>query len=726
MELLAPVGSISALKAAIGAGADALYLGLSEHNARIKANDFNVSNLKEWVDYAHLFGVKVHITLNTAVRDDEIDRVMFLAQTAVAAGADALIVSDLGIFSLLAKRTNIPLHLSTQAGVQNYLDARFASLLGATRVITARETLSGDLSKIVCEVPETECFIQGALCVSFSGGCLLGSLEYGSSGNRGVCNQACRLRYKALNECGELIKEGYFLSPFDLCVGSDILGLQEKGVVSAKIEGRLKRASYVYNAVKYYRAILDGKDASEFFQNMQTAFNRGFTKGYTLRKSDRIINGKVPAHIGVFIGFIEKTVDKNGYKYAYLKTDRALRAGDGAKILRNGVEVGGSDVTSVHYDDEYQVIPVSGGVKAGDEVRLTTDYLQTVFAENIVNKRKVTFTVNGIVGEKMCIQASCDGISVEVYSHFLLDRGKDPTNASIYEKLSKLGNSDFDLSAYNSEIMEPVFIPVKELNSLRRELVGKLRSELIRKNTSKFYFRDEKSSIEEVSRKKEIICEVQDDLTALSSIADSYVLNLKTFTPEKVKEFVLKAKGKPVYLRMPKIARECDVSYIIKLLEECPDAGIFADNLYAVQIARQMKRRYIAGTGLNVFNMVTESLFSDADHVMSSLEWNDGGDTIFVAGKLPLMSFAHCPVSVVYDRKCSSCKRDIDNLYYTNMDKRYLIRRNVWRDCSFTMYDDVIAKRKYDHRKSSFYSFVAISDGEKKMLLSMIKEEKGV
>ena len=171
MELLAPAGTIAALKAAIKGGANAVYLGLGEHNARLKSNDFTTNNVSEWVGYAHLFGVKVYVTLNTAVKDDEICRVISIAECAARSGADALIVSDLGLASILSTICNVPLHLSTQAGVQNSLDALALKQLRIKRVILARETPSDDIPEIKKQVEEVEIFAQGALCVSFSGGC---------------------------------------------------------------------------------------------------------------------------------------------------------------------------------------------------------------------------------------------------------------------------------------------------------------------------------------------------------------------------------------------------------------------------------------------------------------------------------------------------------------------------------------------------------------------------
>lgn len=722
MELLAPVGSISALKAAIHAGADAVYLGLGEHNARIKSVDFNAENIKDWVEYAHLFGVKVHLTLNTALKDDELARALSLAKIAVESGIDALIISDLGLLSLLRGMTDIPIHLSTQAGVQNHLDARFAAKLGVDRVILAREALFSDIPLIRKEVSEVECFVQGALCVCFSGGCLLGSIDYDASGNRGVCNQGCRFFYTATDADGKVLKSGYLLSPRDLSLGEKAIALEKIGVDSLKIEGRLKRPAYVEAAVSYYRDILEGKEHALSLEALKTAFNRGFTAGYTLKKSDPIVGTKVPAHIGINVGFIEKIAERSGFKYAYFRSKKQLRKGDGAKILRDGVEVGGSDVTSVTESDGYTIIPVSAGVKAGDEVRLTTDSAQVENAENLKNRLPLSLRVTGAVGEKLKAIGSCKGIFFEAESESFLQESKQDGNFVLKEKLSKLGETDFAIAEYVDDISGSVFLPPREINFVRRLVTDGIRNALIKMNTPSYRF-DLALPKEEVPLHRKIKTLVETD-GSIYPEADAYILNLSSFSSKSVKAALREIKGKAGYLRLPKIAREKDVDFIRQVLFEVKDAKIYADNLYAVELARELSRGYIAGFGLNVFNRKTTALLRDADFICGSIEYPFAGDTVFCGGKIPLMSFAHCPFSVVYDRGCDQCPRTDDKMFYSTADKRYVIRRNVWRDCAFTMYKDKLTLRRETAAKNKFYSFVGLNEAEKQELLAYKEAER--
>ena len=727
MEILAPAGSILALKAAIGGGANAVYLGLGEHNARIKASDFTTDNLSEWVSYAHLFGVKVYVTLNTAVKDEELPRVVELARIAAAAGADALIVSDLGLCKVLSEVTDIPLHLSTQAGVQNALDVAALKGLRIKRVILSRETPLSDIPEIKKQVEEVEIFAQGAICVSFSGGCLLGSKMYGMSGNRGVCNQACRLTYTATDENGRVLKTGKLLSPKDLSLGETVTELASIGVASIKIEGRLKRPAYVYAAVKYYRDLLDGKDAAASLKNLSESFNRGYFDGYTLCKSKPLINVKTSSHIGMPIGKVVSVESKNGYKFARVTSTYPIGKGDGVKILRNGVEVGGSDVTSVKEDRGCYVIPVSDGVKAGDELRLTTNAKAVLAAERIKNTLPVTFVVKGKAGEPLKITAHCGDVSKTLQSTSVAGRSNSSDNIALLEKLSKVGNTDFTLKNVVDCTAEPLFLAASELNELRRTLLSALRAELIRVNTPKYRFFSELPLSSALPQKTGIVFEVEDlNYGKEYDAATAFVLSPEVLDEEKLCAFLSSAGGRACYLRLPRVLRNAEAPALEKVFAAVPGLGVYADNLYAVAFARRLGCRYVAGFGLNVFNAGTASLFSDADLVAASVEDHRQGNLFFRAGKVALMSFAHCPISVVYGVDCGSCGKRYNKVYYENADGRYLVKRRESASCDFTLYEDkVTLYRKPAGTKNLFYRFIGLNEQEKRDMIKVVSEDIG-
>ena len=293
LELLSPAGDADALNAAVRGGADAVYLGLGSFNARRNADNFTAESLRDACDYAHLRGARVYVTLNTVVLPDEIDAALTCADTAFAAGADALIVQDIGIAQRLADAfPSCPVHLSTQANIHDSWGVEAAALLGVERITLARELSLEEVAQISrCAARhgiQTEAFVHGALCVCYSGQCLMSSLIGQRSANRGLCAQACRLPYALLcNEQAVASVEGEFLlSPKDLC-GIDLIPqLVEAGVTSFKIEGRMKSAEYVHTVTKVYRraldALLEGQATVDPADHraLSSAFSRGFTTAY--------------------------------------------------------------------------------------------------------------------------------------------------------------------------------------------------------------------------------------------------------------------------------------------------------------------------------------------------------------------------------------------------------------------------------------------------------------
>ena len=246
VELLAPSGNEEALFAAINNGADAVYLGLSSFNARIKADNFNTDNIRKITHFAHLFGVKVYITVNTIIKNNEVNEFLNMIDECVNAKVDAFIIQDYGVAYLLKSRyKDIVMHASTQLGIHNLSGALVAQKLGFKRIILSRETTLEDIKNIKQNTDlEIEYFIQGALCVSFSGNCYMSSLISGLSGNRGKCQQYCRKKYAAmLND--EFISKEYHLSTKDLCLIKRLRDLVDAGVCSFKIEGRLRHVGYV-------------------------------------------------------------------------------------------------------------------------------------------------------------------------------------------------------------------------------------------------------------------------------------------------------------------------------------------------------------------------------------------------------------------------------------------------------------------------------------------------
>ena len=318
-ELLAPAGNMECLKAAILAGCDAVYLGGNMFGARSFANNFDYDELKEAVNYAHTYGVKVYVTTNTLIYENEVERFTEYVTYLNSIHVDAIIMQDIGMMDKMRKEfPNMEIHASTQMHIHNEEGVKLVKELGLTRAVLARETDYQTIKKIKENVDiELEIFVHGALCISYSGQCLMSSLIGNRSGNRGTCAGSCRHKYDVLNENLEKINnDKYNLSTKDLNSLDNLEKLIKTGADSFKIEGRMKSKSYVYLVVKLYRMAIDSyfeKGKVEINENdledLKITFNRLFTKGFLFNtENNDIINPYRPNHLGVEIG---KVIDYN-------------------------------------------------------------------------------------------------------------------------------------------------------------------------------------------------------------------------------------------------------------------------------------------------------------------------------------------------------------------------------------------------------------------------------
>ena len=311
-ELLAPAGNIESFYAAINAGCDAVYLGGKVFGARAFSNNFTNEQILEVVNYAHLYGVKVYITCNTLIYEDEVESFMEYIEYLHKISVDAVIIQDIGMMDLIRKTfPNLEIHASTQMHIHNLEGAKLLSSLGIKRVVLARETSIEEIKKIKESTNiDLEIFVSGALCMSYSGQCLMSSLIGNRSGNRGSCSQSCRMKYDLYNDETKLSSDSYLLSTKDLNTLEYIGELIDLGIHSIKLEGRMKSEYYVYQAVKLYRSAINSYienkkvniDCKEV-EKLQTIFNRNFTKGFLFNESnDNFLNSFRPNHMGIKIG----------------------------------------------------------------------------------------------------------------------------------------------------------------------------------------------------------------------------------------------------------------------------------------------------------------------------------------------------------------------------------------------------------------------------------------
>ncbi|MDF2927970.1 DUF3656 domain-containing protein [Anaerospora sp.] len=507
IELLAPVGSQEALIAAVESGADAVYLGGKAFGARHYAPNFTDEELADAVRFAHLRGVFVYVTVNTLVDDSEIRMLEEYLVSLYNIGVDAIIVQDIGVASI-AKRVvpKLALHASTQMTVHNLDGVVFLAQQGFTRVVLAREVSLEDIRYICKHSPiEIETFIHGALCISYSGQCLMSSLIGGRSGNRGRCAQPCRLPYTLVNQDGQDVLENcdngeYLLSPKDLNTIELIPELIEGGIVSFKIEGRMKRPEYVAVVVDTYRRAIDSyllnqetyQVTDQTQKNLAQIFNRDFTTAYLQRKEGRqMMSDRRPNNRGVRIGRV--IAYDSADKTAVIKLDEALAIGD---MVEFWVKVGGrvnTSVTSITVQGKpvtqaeagiEVTIPVHGpGIRVSDRVFKTFDARLMEQARSFFNapaavrRIPVDIQVEAVLGSPLVIKMlDADGYTGEAKTAFIAEPAlKRPlTEETIAKQVDRLGTTVFELRSLECRIDGQLMVPVSEINEARRNAVEAL------------------------------------------------------------------------------------------------------------------------------------------------------------------------------------------------------------------------------------------------------------
>jgi putative protease len=501
-ELLAPAGSREALVAAVQNGADAVYLGGRRFNARRSADNFSDEELTEAIEYAHVRDVKVYVTVNILLADGELPEAVRFLRTIYNAGADAAIVQDLGLIKLA--RQVIPeleLHASTQMTAHNVPGVLFLRDLGVKRVVLAREL---DLDS-VREIKErtgmqVETFIHGALCVCYSGQCLMSSMIGGRSGNRGRCAQPCRLEYQLLDDRGQTVVDPgrvgeYLLSPRDLNLSLHIPELIKAGIDSFKIEGRMRRPEYVATVTRIYRSLIDraltGEDyvvTEEESAELAQIFNRDFTTGYFFGvPGANLMSYKRPNNRGTRLGRVRRYDRKTGL--AEIELEAPLRAGDGIEVwVTRGGRVG-TEVSELFVNNRKVVFAPAGTVAAlrldghihpGDRVFKTNDVqlmekaVQTYSSSRETKRIPLNFKVRARVGEPLLLEASDpEGVIARVHTGAVGEeaRKKPLTGDFLAGQLDRLGNTPFALSSLECDIEGDVMIPVSEINDARRRVV---------------------------------------------------------------------------------------------------------------------------------------------------------------------------------------------------------------------------------------------------------------
>ena len=485
------------LRAAVTAGADAVYLGLDEFNARRNAGNFTLDNLAQACDYAHLRGVSVYVTLNVEILPSEIDRALQLARSAYLAGADAFIVQDVGLAAELHRSLpQAPLHISTQMNIHNAAGIAAVAQFGARRITLARElslTEIADLSALAAEFGmEVECFAHGALCICYSGQCLMSSMIGGRSANRGLCAQACRLPYElhSATSDGALEAPGeHLLSPRDLCT-VDLLGeLASAGVASLKIEGRMKSPEYVHEVVSVYREVLDTKGSATdgHRARLAEAFSRGFTTAYLEgKRGNDIMSYGRPNNRGVFVGRVSRVADG----VAAIVPEKPLHHGDVVEFWTNRGHFAATVDDAQPGKRGEVLISVDRKTGKGDRVFRVRNAAAVFENDELCPRIPVSGLVVLRIGERAYMRfETCDGAHhAEVWGDTVESaRTKPITGSDVQDHVNRLGQTPFAFEcacadgsiALQVELDEGVGMGFSQLHRLRAEALDRLEREML-------------------------------------------------------------------------------------------------------------------------------------------------------------------------------------------------------------------------------------------------------
>lgn len=518
VELLAPVGDWNCLKAAVQNGADTVYFGVEQFNARMYAANFNVEDMKQVIDYCKLRNVKTNLTLNTLLENCEFDNAVDLAKEAYKAGVDAIIVQDLGLAKYLIDNIpGLPIHASTQMTVHNLQGVLKLEKLGFDRVVLSRELSCEEIEYICknCKV-EIETFIHGALCICYSGQCLFSSVVGGRSGNRGKCAGPCRLPYELISENAETherksIDKGYLLSTKDLCGIAYLPRLIQAGVKCFKIEGRMKSPEYVATVTRIYRKyidmvlnnddfIIDEKDINDLMQ----VFNRGgFSDGHLDSKHNRnLIFPEKPSNMGIYLGTIKKYNSNKGHITLQLEEDLELGdsisvSNEASKYLVSELMIKNVNQKKVSANTEVTIGRMKGNIKVGDKVYRISSKALSDFAkasyDNCENKKiplncTVTIKKNTPISMEIstnkntCYNELYSSIYVKEISNMIpIDALKTPISVErVVKQISKTTNTPFSFENITVLLDDGLYVPsISTLNELRRTALEKVEQEIL-------------------------------------------------------------------------------------------------------------------------------------------------------------------------------------------------------------------------------------------------------
>ena len=702
IELLAPVGSFDSLKAAVQNGANAVYLGGKDFSARASANNFDREELKEAVKYAHIRDVRVFVTTNTLIKQNELEDFVEYAKFLYDIDVDAIIMQDIGAAMLIHELLpDFELHASTQMVAHSLEDVQYLESIGFKRVVLARE-LTVEEIRYICDNTnvDIEIFVHGALCVCYSGGCLMSSMIGNRSGNRGRCAQPCRQKYTMIDiSTGEEIHNNgdYLLSTKDLNTIEEIDKIIDTGVLSLKIEGRMKKPEYVATVIKSYRDAIDEYETTkkvnisdETMEDLYTIFNRKFTKGLILGEvGDEVMNSNVPNNQGLYVG---KVVDYNKKaKRLKIKLEGTLKKGDGINL--GGGTIGriikGKDITQIGYKGETIELDFIGEAKKNQLVFKTSD-------TDLIDRAQKTYTQDKEFAKSL-IDAEIS-IKLDSYPELrLIDKNENIVTVQgdklvekalkvalseekIETQIKKLGNTPYEIDQLKINLDEGVSMPISLINQMRREAIELLDNARISVKGRMYKDNDIKYSPKIYSRNADNKSKIRVKVNNIEALKSILNLDIDMIYYEDVSTIeqamtMANANNKKLIYSAPRIVRNREYKRLEKSEEYCKD-HVQISALGQVKYYKENSEsvKFDVDYYLNPFNSETINHYKkegaetvcisqelNLHEIKETTQYTDLEIETVAYGYIPMMLSEYCPMGVVArsckkDKRCANCK----------------------------------------------------------------------
>lgn len=679
VELLAPCGSIEALKQAIINGCDACYLAGNHFGARAYANNFSNDELIEAIKLAHLYNVKVYVTVNTLIYDYEFQKAMAYIDFLYNNDVDAVIIQDIGLLKNVRKYyPDLDVHASTQMTIHNKFGAELLAKEGVKRVVLARECSIDEIKQINQEVNiETEIFVHGALCVSYSGQCLMSSMIGGRSGNRGRCAQPCRKLYDLKVNDEIILKNKYLLSPRDLNTIKHLPEIIESGVTSLKIEGRMKSPEYVAIVVSTYRKAIDmyyrSKEitlSNDDLNDLKQIFNRGFTKGFIFGDNGKsFINHDINKNKGVYIG---KVTSASSNK-VQIKCSKPLHVQDGIYFKKANE---GFIITQMLANGKNVTLNIKNNISVGDEVYKTKDYLlEQRVKQGELKKIEINAEIYLKHDQKILLKLVDEKNEINVESDFIVQKSINHklNKEKVIEQIGKLGNTPFILKDIKVNMDDNIFVTIGALNDIRRKGVEKLievRSHIYKRNKRAPYKYESVNTIFNDKVNLSVYCQTLDQVKgALASAIQRIYVSEEIYDKlnEDVKEKVYLARKRINHEDNNRTSKKMLISDIGSLLNIDDNVEVVLN--YNLNITNSEAIKYFIEYNIKLITLSPE--FNENLYKTLLFE-NKSILEIIIYGYQELMETKYC---IFYDECKGKCQNEMylvdkkGEKFFLRMDK---------------------------------------------------------